>query len=329
MAASVIGDDVALGDDAAFGAALARAGLYTDRTGGDVEQMLLREQQKPPSSQGTRTVAREMRRTLQVCGFLHGDRGGGWQVTERGQEVLGAVGHVALHALWRDAVLALILEDDGGTVSHPYRILLRLVSDNPGIESRKLLLALEARDDSAAEYRRVSRLAAMDFQAIRQELAIGEANAANAVKILPSIAVQVGDIIKSQNLAYPLAFPVVAEDGVELANSQMAARGATPARRKIAPKEATAATIAATPNYAEGGQTLVDLADNIALRQRRTAQHQALVRRMAATLAAASFNLFENPFDCLARRPHIALLIDGCVYEFRPTCADEFWPTSR
>ena len=22
-------------------------------------------------------------------------------------------------------------------------------------------------------------------------------------------------------------------------------------------------------------------------------------------------------------------LADGCVYEFRPTCADEFWPTSR
>lgn len=317
VAASVIDIGDNLDDDAEFGEALARAGLYTDRTGGNVEQMLRRERQKPASSQGTRTAAREIRRTLQVCGFLLLESE--WRVTARGREVLGATGDAVLHALWRDAMLALALVDAGGAVSHPYRILLRLVSDNPGIESRKLLLALEARDDSAAEYRRVSRLADMKFDTIRQKLAISEANAANAVKILPSIAVQVGDLTKSLNLAYPLAFPVVAEDGLEPATAKAAARGATPARRKMGSKSVTAATIAATPAYGEVGDTMIDLADSIALRQRRTAQHQTLVRRMAATLEAAGFTLFENPFDCLARRRRIALLFEAKTLDGSPS----------
>ena len=91
-------------------------------------------------------------------------------------------------------MLALALPDQHGRVSHPYRILLRLVSDNPGIEIRKLMLAFEARDDSAAEYERVTDLIGMDFLALRQAIGVEQASAANAVKILPSIAVQVGDI---------------------------------------------------------------------------------------------------------------------------------------
>ncbi len=259
-----------------------------------------------------------MRRTLQVCGFLQANADE-WDVTDRGRELLRANTPAVLYALWRAAMLALTLPDDGGAVSHPYRILLRLVSDNPGIESRKLLLALEARNDSVAEYRRVSRLVGMDFEAILRELTIGAANAANAVKILPSIAVQVGDIAKVRNLAFPLAFPVVAEDGVEPATAKSATRGATPARRKMASKPVTAATMAATPDYREGGQTVVDLADSIALRQRRTAQHQVLVRLMAATLEAAGFTLFENPFDCLARHCRAAILIEAKTLDGSPS----------
>jgi hypothetical protein len=193
-----------------------------------------------------------------------------------------------------------------------------LVFDNPGIEVRKLLLALEARDDSAAEYRRITQLAGSDFDDIVCRLAVEKASAVNAVKIL-SIAVQVGDIMKSQNRAYPLAFPVIAEDGAEPATAKAAARGATPVRRKAGSKPVTAATMAATPGYGEGGPTVVDLAGSIALRQRRTAQHQALVRRMAATLEAAGFTLHENPFDCLARRRRASLLIEAKTLDGSPT----------
>lgn len=317
VAASVIDDGGHLGEDVEYGEALARAGLYTDRIGGDVDAMLERERQKPASSQGTRTAAREMRRTLQICGFLRLE-GSDWRISKRGREVLAAATPTATNALWRDAMLAVAL-GEGGAVSHPYRILLRLVFDNPGIEVRKLLLALEARDDSAAEYQRITRLAGADFDEIVRRLAIEKASAANAVKILPSIAVQVGDITKSQNRAYPLAFPVVAEDGAEPATAKVAARGATPVRRRAGSRPVTAATIAATPGFGESGPTFVDLAGSIALRQRRTAQHQALVRRMAAMLEAAGFALHEDPFDCLARRRRASLLIEAKTLDGSPT----------
>lgn len=311
------GDGQGLASNIEFGEALARAGVY-NLGDGDIEDLLRRERQKPVSNQGTRTAAREMRRMLSLCGYLVQD-GDALRISERGQDLLSTDSPMVRKTLWRAAMLALALPDEQGVTSHPYRILLRLVSDNPGIEVRKLLLALEARDDSAAEYRRVSRLAEMDFDALIAAVPTTRPNAANAVKILPSIAVQVGDIRKEGNLAYPLAFPVVAEDGAEPVTARAATRRATPARRRVVVKLVDAATIAAVPDYEDSGQTIVDLAASIALRQRRTAQHQALVRRMAAFLATNGFTLHENPFDCLAQRRHASLLIEAKTLDGSPS----------
>lgn len=310
-------DDMDLRSNADFGEALAREGIY-NLGRGDIENRLRLERLKPVSNQGTRTAAREMRRMLLLCGYLEEDEET-LRISLRGRDLLEAGSPIAQRTLWRAAMLALALPDERGVISHPYRILLRLVSDNPGIEVRKLLLALEARDDSAAEYRRITRLAEMDFDALVAAVPTTRPNAANAVKILPSIAVQVGDIRKVGNLAYPLAFPVVAEDGAEPATAKAAARRATPAHRRAAARPVDAATIAVTPDYEDAGQTVVDLAASIALRQRRTAQHQALVRQMAATLAATGFTLYEYPFDCLARRRRVSLLIEAKTLDGSPS----------
>lgn len=118
VAAAVIDGGGALGGagEVAYGEALSRAGLYTDRLGGDVDAMLRRDRLKPSRRQGTRTVAREMGRTLQVCGFLRLE-GADWRVTERGREVLAAATSAATNAFWRDAMLAVTL-GEGGAASH-------------------------------------------------------------------------------------------------------------------------------------------------------------------------------------------------------------------
>ena len=64
---------------------------------------------------------------------------------------------------------------------------------------------------------------------------------------------------------------------------------------------------------------MFDLSGSIALRQRRTQEHQALMRRMAEHLENAGFALFENPFDCLARRDQEVLLIEAKTLDGSPS----------
>ncbi|MBK7971717.1 MAG: hypothetical protein IPK08_23800 [Bacteroidetes bacterium] len=80
----------------------------------------------------------------------------------------------------------------------PYRILLKLTQDKPGIETSKLMLALEAENDSQEEYERILALSELEFISILEEINISEHQARNAVKILPSFAVQAGDIRKQR-----------------------------------------------------------------------------------------------------------------------------------
>src|SRR5919197_36850 len=79
---------------------------------------------------------------------------------------------------------------DEGELSHPIRILLRLVADNEIVERQGAELALEARDDTHAEYRRISALVGLPEAERITQLGTTEYQFANARKILPAFAEQ-------------------------------------------------------------------------------------------------------------------------------------------
>jgi hypothetical protein len=62
------------------------------------------------------------------------------------------------------------VEGADGEISYPYSILLNLVRDNPGLETRKLMLALDAENNSDEEYQRILDLSNTEFNDILQVL---------------------------------------------------------------------------------------------------------------------------------------------------------------
>jgi hypothetical protein len=186
-------------DDGVVGDALARAGVYTFRnaSGQSVDTLLEAEHAKDRGSQGTRTCARDLRRFFRLLHFIAQDDNGVWHVGDSARTLLTLTepsDRSRIDELWRCALLDLMLEDNSGT-SHPYRILLRLVAELPGIAKPYSGLCLEAVDDSSAEFARIKDIASRpDPTATMDELA-GAHMARDSIKILPSLAEQLGDVV--------------------------------------------------------------------------------------------------------------------------------------
>ncbi|WP_333899944.1 hypothetical protein [Agrobacterium pusense] len=285
-------------DDGVFGEGLANAGIYTFRGIGSVANRLAAEKLKPTGNQGFRTAAREMRRFFAVANLINGQ----YLLTPRGKAIVDSGGNIALrNALWREAMLQMAL-----TGSHPYRILLRLVADHPtGLEINKLLLAFEATDDSEAEYARILALSKLPFTKIVANLGIGEANAANAVKILPAIAEQVGDIRRHGGRAYLHNQALTTEDDILDVVDTKTYEKTDPTN----PVEVDPDNISPVPNFGATPPSPVDLAAAIELRKKRTIEHHTAVISIAKLLASDGFKTYERPFDCLGVRNGLGSLL--------------------
>lgn len=308
--------------DDVFGPELARSGVYTFRGGGDLETNLAAEALKPRASRGTETAAREMRRFLVLAGFISQDPiAGTYELTAKGAELLASDNVTVTNALWREAMLGLVLEDGEGNLSHPYRIMLRLVGDNPGIENFNLMLAFESKDDSEAEYERISGLLGLSFEELIDAVGVGEPKARNAVKILPSIAGQVGDLHRESGRSYPAASIEIAEDSIEPISVKSKKKKSAPASGKRVTKEVNSGTIATTPEFSDGDsdETMVDLSGAIELRKRRTKLHHEVVKKFAERMEGEGFRLFEDPFDCLATKDSTSLLIEVKTLDGSPS----------
>lgn len=287
-----------LADDGVLGEALANAGIYTFRNlVTSVAERIVEEKQKPLGSQGFRTAARDIRRFFVLSGLID-PHGANFPLTAKGAELLDAAANTPLrNALWRDALLQLSLVDADGNSSHPYRLLLRLVADHPGIETGKLLLALEARDDSPEEYARISALAGMSTTNIINAIGVANANARNAVKILPGIAEQVGDIKRQNGRSYLRALLVTTEDSIfEKIDEAYEKTEALP------PSPVNPDAIAKIPNFANSENAVFDLTAAIEMRKKRTIAHHRAVVRIAQLLAGDGFVTYENPYDCLGHK---------------------------
>ena len=185
------GSDVS--DDGVFGYAMARALIYTFRNQKDVSPTAIsarieQEKQKIGQNQGARTAARDVRRFFELANFID-DKG----VTQIGKNIIDAGDKITdpvVQHLWHNAMLNITLGE-----SHPYQVLLNIIRERPRISRDKLALALEAENDSAVELQRILQIA--DSQNWSGLIDCSEAQRRNAVKILPAIAKQIGDITKT------------------------------------------------------------------------------------------------------------------------------------
>lgn len=185
-------------DDGILGYAMATALVYKFRNQRDespaaIAARIEQEKQKTAQNQGARTAARDIRRLFELAHFID-DQG----ITQTGKNILDAGGDIkdpVVQHLWRNAMLKVAIPSTNAPTSsesHPYQVLLNLVKARPNLSRDRLALALEAEDDSDEELQRVLRIA--DSQDWTELIECSVAQRRNAVKILPAIARQIGDI---------------------------------------------------------------------------------------------------------------------------------------
>jgi hypothetical protein len=289
-----------------------------------VEEYLRVQRTKTPSGQSFRTTARGLRELFRLLGFIV-DNGETVSVTALGR--LAAVFADAPEtpqriSLWRTSIREMTHTGGDTAESHPYQVLLRLVARKPGITRAKCALALEARDDSQAELDRILALSRLGEPQIVSRLGITKANWDNAKKVLPKLAEQLRDVVRTGDTFRIADAPGRAGDSPGRDHAAVGVRAPRTSR------QVTAATIgrAGTADdfdemavHADLDQAAADAA--IVARRRRLRQHNLLLQRLAVRLAAAGGSLHENPFDILALFGGVGVL--GEVKTLDGTAADE------
>ncbi len=292
--------------DENFGEQLTREGIYSYRERNlSIDQFLEKEKQKPKSNQGHLTVSRDIRRFLELLDFivvLDDDKN--CRLTTPGKQLLSTTTIEQQHQLWKNALLQMGLEGIDKEISHPYRILLKIVNTFPGIETPKLMLALEAKNDSEKEFERISSLINLSIDEILRRTATSSSMAANAVKILPGIAEQLKDIERIANKAYPVGHIVVTEDDISTDEEL----NITKPRATV--REVASGDIARDPLINVISSVSIDISDAIKIRQKRLAEHQEIVRLLAILNEKCGFKLFVGKFDCLSIKGNKALLYE-------------------
>lgn len=304
----LIDEEIALKDEN-FGELLTRNEIYTYRDKSlSIDEFLALEEEKPKASRGYLTVARDIRRLFQLLGFLtvYEDKSG--TLSPQAIQLLASPNEEVKKELWKNSFLQLGLEGTDGEISHPYRILLKLVQDKSGIETKKLMLALEAENDSAEEYERIINLSELTLDEILESTGTSESMAKNAVKILPGIAEQLGDISRRGNNSFPIGRLIITEDEIttEIPSETTNQDGVPYSQYRTVTSE----TIAIDPIFNTISSVSIDYTESIRIRQQRLAEHQEIVRQLGLFCEDRSFALYEGKFDCLSTLEETALVFE-------------------
>jgi hypothetical protein len=303
-------------DDGILGQELVRAEVAgTGHRPQPVEDYIRRQLRNSPDRQSFRTTARGLRELFRILGFID-DSGAVVEVTHLGSRAAAFAGlpidRVQI-SFWRQSIRNMSHDGGDGEISHPYQVLLRLIARRPRIEKPKCALALEARNDSAAELERVVALAGLSVEEIRRRLDVSDSNWANAVKVLPKFAEQLGDVIKTDNLYEISQAPGRADAGAAVEAPPRAQRQRQPraprTSRTVTPD--TIGRAGTAENFDEVEVRVV--ADPVAtarVRLDRLRRHNLLVRELAARLALAHADLFEDPFDVLAIIEAVGIMVE-------------------
>lgn len=304
----LIDDETALKDEN-FGELLTRNLIYTyrDKTL-SIDEFLALEDEKPKANRGYLTVARDIRRLFELLGFLTVFEDKSGILSSQAIQLLASPNEEIKRELWKNSFLQLGLEGTDGEISHPYRILLKLVQDKPGIETKKLMLALEVENDSIEEYERIIDLSELSLDEIRESTGTSVSMARNAIKILPGIAEQLGDITRRGNNAFPVGRIVITEDEISTEIPPEATNAVGVPYSQYRP--VTSGTIAVDPIFNTISTVSIDYTESIRIRQQRLAQHQEIVRQLGLFCEERAFDLYEGKFDCLSTMEETALVFE-------------------
>ncbi|MBL9066152.1 MAG: hypothetical protein JNN10_07655 [Sphingopyxis sp.] len=318
-----------------FGEALVHAQVAgTGHNPMPVADYLAAQVGKPAGNQGHQTAARGLRELYRSLGLID-DSGDSLIVTPLGRQAANFADQdfdEDQKTFWRTA-LSNMSNDGDGDVSHPYQVLLRLVASRPGISRAKCALALEAKNNSNEELDRIAKLSDLEEGKIRAEIGVSLSNWNNAKKMLPRFAEQLGDVIKTGQ-SYTLAQTpgqVASTRGTSVAATAEDHDNKPRTARK--PRKVTSNTIgqAGTSEQAEPPPPPdldpAKMAAAIAIRADRVKRHNLIVKALAAQLADAGFDLFEDPFDIFAPQGDQAILVevktlDGSVADERDRVRD-------
>ncbi len=288
--------------DEVLGYACAQEGAYTFRrldgtqaTQRELDARIAEERKKPPSSQGVRTFARELRRTLRDMGWIDHDA----MVTAEGKALLNSQpGSVEEQSLLVEGLLKIEVTEKGGiSPHHPIPVLLKLLAHRPTLHRDGLELALEPRNDSDAEFIRVRQLYDLPREQRISQLGITQFQRANAVKILPSLAVAAGLVVEDADGFFSLSqegWQIIGQPTTPTtARKRIARRG----KRTTVGKLVTSKTIAKRRSRQAPRTLTPEEQERAAERlQERTNDHQALVSRMAEVIGDGSGRFFEDEF---------------------------------
>lgn len=310
-------------DDGVLGEALVRSGVAgTGHRPQPIEEYLRSQRQKEHSSQSQRTTARGLRELFRILAFIEDD-GERIRVTELGRR---AAAFAALPMneeqirFWRHAIREMSHDGGDGQDSHPYQVLLRLIARLPDIEKPKCALALEAKNDSPEELERIVDLAVLPEEEIRRRLGVTRSNWANAVKVLPRLAKQLGDVVQTGRRGryqYQIADAPGREDvGVAAAPPPRAPRA--PRRTAPRPPRTSRSVTPETIGLAGTAETFdepevrapADPAITARIRRNRLRRHNLIVRRLAARFARPGVALYELPFDVLAIIEEAGIMVE-------------------
>jgi hypothetical protein len=195
--------------------------------------------------------------------------------------------------------------------------LLRLVSRAPGITRAKCALALEARNDSPEELKRIVELAAQSEDQIKLAIGASKANWDNAKKVLPKFAEQLGEVVKTDDTYVISISPGRAEPAPSGAPF---GRIAAERRRPTAPRSSrnvSSDTIGQAGTQDGFDEVIIEAnldpaASVAAIHQRRgrLRRHNFIVKELAAAFEERGADLFEDPFDILAIEDDVAWLVE-------------------
>jgi len=306
VAKELIEANTALTDDN-FGTTLTRKEVYTYRDRSlTIDQYLANEQKKPADSRGYLTVARDIRRFLELLGLLvilNDNKDS--RITSAGKQLLDSETEEKINELWKTSFLNLKLEGTDGEISHPYRILLKLIGQKPGIETPKLMLALEAENDSEEEFERINTLSILPIEQIIHQTGTTPSMAANAVKILPGVAEQLYDIERINSRAYLSGHTFITEDEIIPDEDSD-----IPTRTRATYRLTSAEDIAKEPNVRLISSSNIDISEAIRIRQNRLTEHQEIVRKLGELNEQNDFTIYDGKFDCLGIKGDSAILYE-------------------
>lgn len=304
-------------DDGVYGEALIHAGVVgTGHSPKPVLEYLAEQNLKAHSEQPFRTTARGLRELFRTLGLMESDGEQCW-LTASGKELaLQCSGDPIQTPLpyWSSVIRKMSHYGNYGKISHPYQMLLRLVARIPGISRAKCALALEAKDDSPEELNRIVGLAAIPEADLPEKLGITVSTWKNAIKVLPSFAIQLGDLVQKGQTVHLATIP-----GGTSGEAQVEHNGKESAQQSAGPRQVTADAIATagTADFHDEedkdlpeAPTPEDLAARAAKLLNRLKRHNLIVKKVAETLQTAGAILYEHPFDCLAQFPEVNILIE-------------------